>query len=148
MKGLWRVRAYIMMTIHSLNDLKEVKDFGFYTGFGDEWLRIGPIKTFMDGSFTMRKAAIYEPPVDNSLGILTWKKEDLVEAVKELHQMGWQICAHAQGDRGFFPANQLRQWRGRRDSVKPVHHESSLGERKKIEKQPGMVERALKGAAH
>jgi len=100
-RGLWRVRAYIMMTIHSREDLKEVKDFGFYTGFGDEWLRIGPIKTFMDGSFTMRKAAIYEPPVDNSLGILTWQKEELVEAVKELHQMGWQICAHAQGDRGI-----------------------------------------------
>jgi predicted amidohydrolase YtcJ len=100
-KGLWRVRAYIMFTIHSLADLKEVKDFGFYTGFGDEWLRIGPIKTFMDGSFTMRKAAIYDPPVDNNFGILTWDAKELAEAVKELHKMGWQVCAHAQGDRGI-----------------------------------------------
>ena len=82
-------------------ELKEVKDFGFYTGFGDEWLRIGPIKTFMDGSFTMRKAAIYPPAVDDSLGTLVWEKDELIETVKELHQMGWQICAHAQGDRGI-----------------------------------------------
>ncbi len=99
--GLWRVRTYIMMTFHSPKDLAEIKDFGFYTGFGNEWLRIGPLKTFMDGSFTMRKAAIYPPEVDNSLGILTWEKGELVEAVKECHQMGWQICAHAQGDRGI-----------------------------------------------
>ena len=99
--GVWRVRAYIMMTIHSLKDVEEVKDFGFYTGFGDDWMKIGPIKTFMDGSFTMRKAAIYEPPVDGNLGILTWGKEELKQAVNQLHQMGWQICAHAQGDRGI-----------------------------------------------
>ena len=96
-----RVRTYIMLTIHSAQDREEVKQFGFYTGFGDEWLRIGPIKTFMDGSFTMRKAAIYPPAVDDSLGTLMWEKEELVETVKELHQMGWQICAHAQGDRGI-----------------------------------------------
>ena len=96
-----RVRTYIMLTIHSAKDLEEVKQFGFYTGFGDEWLRIGPIKTFMDGSFTMRKAAIYPPAVDDSLGTLVWEKEELIETVKELHQVGWQICAHAQGDRGI-----------------------------------------------
>lgn len=99
--NLMRVRSYIMLTIHSAGDLKEVKDFGFYTGFGDEWLRIGPIKTFMDGSFTMRKAAIYPPEVDNSLGTLVWEKEELIEVVREMHQIGWQICAHAQGDRGI-----------------------------------------------
>ena len=99
--GTWRVRTYLMMTIHSSKDLKEVKNFGFYTGFGDEWFKIGPIKTFMDGSFTMRKAAIYDPPVDGTLGILAWEKKELMETVKELHKMGWQICAHAQGDRGI-----------------------------------------------
>jgi predicted amidohydrolase YtcJ len=99
--NLMRVRSYIMLTIHSSEDLKEVKDFGFYTGFGDEWLRIGPIKTFMDGSFTMRKAAIYPPAVDDSLGTLVWEKDEFIEVVKEMHKLGWQICAHAQGDRGI-----------------------------------------------
>jgi hypothetical protein len=99
--NIMRVRTYIMPTVHSAKDLEEVKQFGFYTGFGDEWLRIGPIKTFMDGSFTMRKAAIYPPAVDDSLGTLVWQKDELIETVKELHRMGWQICAHAQGDRGI-----------------------------------------------
>ncbi|UCG70569.1 MAG: amidohydrolase [Thermoplasmata archaeon] len=99
--GVLRVRTSVMMTVHSSEDSRQVKDFGFYTGFGDEWLRIGPIKTFIDGSFTMRKAAIYPPAVDESLGTLVLQKEELLEIVKDFHHLGWQICAHAQGDRGI-----------------------------------------------
>jgi len=99
--GPLRVRAYVMMTIHSYKDLQEIKNFGFYTGFGNEWLRIGPIKTFIDGTFVSRNVAINPPSVDDSLGILVWQKEELVEVVKELHQLGWQICGHALGDRGI-----------------------------------------------
>ena len=72
---------------------------GFATGFGDEHLRLGPVKFFADGSASGRSAAFSRPYLDGtSYGILTHAFEEFTEQVRRYHRRGWQVAIHAIGD--------------------------------------------------
>ncbi len=73
---------------------------GIRTGMGDEWLRIGSVKYYVDGSAserTMRMSTPYEGRPDD-YGILVANQEELDEFVDDAHRAGWQIAIHANGD--------------------------------------------------
>ena len=56
--GRLKIRVYTM----NLVDLAEpLVQAGIRTGFGNGWLRIGPIKMFADGGMSNRTAAVVEP---------------------------------------------------------------------------------------
>ena len=58
------------------------------------------LKFFMDGSLGSRGAALLEPYTDDSHeGLLLWNKEDLVSLLKIAKDKGFQVAAHAIGDR-------------------------------------------------
>lgn len=93
------VRTYLMMMIdQTLDDLIAL---GIRTGFGDEWLRIGPAKFFIDGSIGGRTARMSKPYEGETDNVGLWMDED-TEAVKarfiRAHKAGFQCCAHAIGD--------------------------------------------------
>jgi hypothetical protein len=72
---------------------------GIYTGFGDEWLRIGGVKYVADGSAserTMYMSTPYEGKSDR--GILTMTQREIDEAVEEAHRHDFQVGIHANGD--------------------------------------------------
>ncbi|MEE2776773.1 MAG: amidohydrolase [Acidobacteriota bacterium] len=73
---------------------------GMRTGFGDEWLRIGPVKYVADGSASERTMAMSTPYAGrpDDFGISTMTQEDVDRVVDEAHQAGWQIAIHANGD--------------------------------------------------
>ena len=73
---------------------------GVRTGFGDEWLRVGPVKYSADGSASERTMAMSTPYAGrpDDYGILTMTPEEVWEAVEEAHRSGWQIAIHANGD--------------------------------------------------
>lgn len=73
---------------------------GIRTGFGDEWLRIGPVKFAADGSASERTMAMSTPYAGrpDDYGILTMTQEQIHEAVEEAHRAGWQVAIHANGD--------------------------------------------------
>ena len=75
-------------------------DLGIATGFGDETLRIGPLKVFSDGSMLGRTAAMREPFADDpgNRGFLQRDPDELRELVLRAHRGGWQIATHAIGD--------------------------------------------------
>ena len=75
-------------------------DLGIATGFGDETLRIGPLKVFSDGSMLGRTAAMREPFADEpgNRGFLQRDPDELRELVLRAHRGGWQIATHAIGD--------------------------------------------------
>jgi predicted amidohydrolase YtcJ len=52
--------------------LDQAYDLGLSAGFGDDWLRIGYIKAFMDGALGPHTAAMFQPYVgeENNRGIL------------------------------------------------------------------------------
>lgn len=91
-------RAYLMMMIdETLDDLISL---GVQTGFGDDWLRIGPAKLFSDGSIGGRTAkmhAPYEGQPDN-YGLWMMDPADLKAKVRRAHDAGFQVGIHAIGD--------------------------------------------------
>ncbi|MFI6062386.1 amidohydrolase [Streptomyces sp. NPDC051286] len=75
-------------------------DLGLRTGFGDEWLRIGPTKILSDGSLIGRSAAMccdYHDSPGNS-GLLQYEREQIRRYIVEAHRCGWQVATHAIGD--------------------------------------------------
>jgi hypothetical protein len=76
-----------------------LRDAGVKTGFGDDRLRIGGIKMVSDGAIAARTAYLSEPYVDSDdHGILTMTPEETQAAVTEMHNAGFQVAIHANGD--------------------------------------------------
>ena len=74
--------------------------FGKKTGDGDEYLRVGPIKIFVDGGFTGPAAYTKEPYKGETdyRGTLSLSLEELTIILTEAHAAGWQFGIHAIGD--------------------------------------------------
>lgn len=87
------------------NLLPHFAALGIRTGFGNDRLRCGPIKLFIDGSLIGRTAAVSKPflhdPDPNNLGLTMMSEEVFQGYVMEAHAAGWQIAVHAIGDRGI-----------------------------------------------
>jgi predicted amidohydrolase YtcJ len=73
---------------------------GIRTGLGDEWVRVGAIKNYCDGSISERTARLSQPYVGrpNDFGILVISEDELYEHVRKAHAAGWQVGTHANGD--------------------------------------------------
>src|SRR3954469_526912 len=90
-------RAYMM--IRSPQAFNGLKAANIYTGFGDEWIRIGGVKFVADGSASERTMRMSTPFVGTSdYGILTMTQEQLYEAVGDAHAHNFQVGVHANGD--------------------------------------------------
>ncbi|PIC91006.1 amidohydrolase [Sporosarcina sp. P21c] len=98
-----RVYALIGSLTDSESFIRHMIDEGVVTGDGDEWFKIGPAKLFTDGSSTGPTLATRKPynsdPTDT--GILYYDQDRMNEVLGEAHSKGYQITAHAQGDRAI-----------------------------------------------
>ena len=87
------------LSAHPEDNLNRGLDLGLCTGFGDDRLRIGPMKIFMDGSLVARTAAMLAPFCDrHSHGYLQDDPELLRTQILDAHASGWRVAAHAIGD--------------------------------------------------
>jgi hypothetical protein len=76
-----------------------LKAAGVYTGFGDEWIRVGGVKFAADGSASERTMRMSTPYVGtNDHGILTMTQAEIFEAVEDAHRHDFQVGIHANGD--------------------------------------------------
>jgi predicted amidohydrolase YtcJ len=77
-----------------------LRDAGVYTGLGNEFVRIGPVKFVADGSASERTMRMSTPYADKpgDYGIATMDQKDIHEAVEDAHRHGWQVGIHANGD--------------------------------------------------
>jgi predicted amidohydrolase YtcJ len=96
--GLPPFRAYLKMTARTLPELIER---GLKTGDGDEWVRIGPLKLFADGSLGGGTAALEAPYADDpsSSGFPLLDETGMTDIVGRAHSAGMQVAIHAIGDR-------------------------------------------------
>lgn len=84
--------------------LPHVVGLGVSQGLGNNRLRVGPIKMFIDGSLIGRTAAVTQPFAtgsSNDLGLTMMSQDALDEYVMTAHGAGYQIAIHAIGDRGI-----------------------------------------------
>ncbi len=81
--------------------LDQAYELGLRTGFGDDWLRIGSVKVFMDGALGPRTAAMFQPYLNESenRGILNMDGEELFELGCHAADVGLGMTVHAIGDR-------------------------------------------------
>jgi predicted amidohydrolase YtcJ len=109
--GRLHIRVELMVAsevLHALgahpdDGLERGLDLGIRTGFGDDWLRIGAVKIFSDGSLVGRTAAVhdeYAGPGEGH-GYLQADAEELQATIIAAHRSGWQVATHAIGDRAI-----------------------------------------------
>jgi len=94
-------------TAKRFDELPGKDKLGGPTGVGDEWVRIGPIKLFLDGGMLngtayMRqpwpRGATYQVTQDDYRGLLFMQPETLQMVVEEGAKRKWQMTAHTAGE--------------------------------------------------
>lgn len=113
--------------------LPQAAELGLQNGFGDDYLRIGQVKAFMDGALGPQTAALLQP-YENSIdkfGMLLMDAEELFEHGRKAADAGLGMAVHAIGDRANHEAlqafEQLRtyekqQYPERRPLVHRIEH--------------------------
>jgi predicted amidohydrolase YtcJ len=71
----------------------QLEELGFRSGLGDDRLRIGYLKVFMDGTLGSKTARL----LDGS-GVEITSREELAEIVRAGARGGWPVAVHAIGD--------------------------------------------------
>ena len=110
-----------------VEDLEHAIELGLRTGFGDDWLRIGSIKAFMDGALGPRTAAMIQPYANEpeNRGILNMDAEELFETGRQAVEAGLSMAVHAIGDRANHEVldayEQLRRFERDRN-LPPLRH--------------------------
>jgi predicted amidohydrolase YtcJ len=83
-----------------LEHLDQAITLGLRTGFGDDFLQIGHVKLFSDGSQGARTAWMLEPYLDTGqAGMPLTPMAEIAEAVHRADQAGLAVAIHAIGDR-------------------------------------------------
>ncbi len=76
-------------------------ELGAAPGEGDERYDVVGVAYWADGSFRDRAAAVSEPYLGGGRGALEHEEQELREALRARHRAGWQVVAHACGDRAI-----------------------------------------------
>jgi predicted amidohydrolase YtcJ len=103
-KGILKVRAYIMPDAQFTDVMLDgLETLGIRTRFGNDFLRIGSVKFYIDGSMGARTAVFSEPYADepSTYGIFAVPPDLLKERVIRAHKIGMQVAIHAIGDRAI-----------------------------------------------
>ena len=84
-----------------VEQLDEAIALGLRSGFGDDWLRIGNIKIFIDGALGPRTASMLAPYANEpaNFGMQLMDKEELADKASRASAAGLPITVHAIGDR-------------------------------------------------
>ncbi|HJR60777.1 MAG TPA: amidohydrolase [Vicinamibacterales bacterium] len=97
-------RIYSVVPLADWQRLEAVvarKEYGGADGRGDEWLRVGGLKGFVDGSLGSHTAAFHQPFDDapKDRGLLVNTPEDLYRWISGADKAGLHVMVHAIGDR-------------------------------------------------
>jgi predicted amidohydrolase YtcJ len=84
-----------------LADWKQLAQLGAESGLGDDWVQIGGVKGFVDGSLGSSTAKMFEPFVNEpgSTGVFVTPPAALHEYIKGADKAGLSVAVHAIGDR-------------------------------------------------
>jgi predicted amidohydrolase YtcJ len=95
-RGALRLRVLQHVGLERLDDAVRL---GLRSGFGDDWLRIGALKMFLDGALGSRTAWMLAPyEGDTSVGMRTMEPAEFRENVRRAAAVGIATTVHAIGD--------------------------------------------------
>jgi predicted amidohydrolase YtcJ len=84
-----------------LAEWESLAKLGVQAGFGDDWVRIGGLKGFVDGSLGSSTAKMFDPFVNepDSTGVFVTPPGKLREYIEGADKAGLSVAVHAIGDR-------------------------------------------------
>ncbi len=99
-KGSLSTRVYAVAPLPEWATLRDAMQNGLRS---DEWVRIGGLKGFVDGSLGSHTAAMFEPFKDSPAdrGLLVNTPEQLYSWISEADKAGLHVMVHAIGDRAI-----------------------------------------------
>lgn len=102
-EGKLKVRVYEQCLLPAVDRIKKFTGAGYHTGWGDDWVKIGPLKLLVDGSIGPRSALMEEPYSDapDTSGIAVFTQEELNELLTLGHTSGLQLACHGIGDKAL-----------------------------------------------
>jgi len=124
-----RTRIYSVVPIESWQQLA---DEVAVSGRGDQWLRIGGLKGFMDGSLGSHTAAFFEPFTDtpDDRGFFITEPENVEQWAVAADKAGLQLIIHAIGDRANAVLldifDSVEKQNGERDRRARIEHAQHL----------------------
>lgn len=124
-KGALKTRIYAGMM---LQDWKVLNEKVKQHGRGDNWLRIGTLKEFVDGSLGSHTAAFFKPFTDTPAdsGFFVIQQQELFKRIKSADSAGLQVMTHAIGDRAIHTLlniyEQVAKENGDRDRRFRIEH--------------------------
>jgi predicted amidohydrolase YtcJ len=131
-RGLLKFRIATMLSKGAAGRESVAEAGALLSGFGDDWLRLGAIKSWHDGSnqgFTGYFSVPYHTPFKGDAtyrGYPSRTREELAALVKELHDAGYQIAIHGNGDAAIddilFAYEQAQQANPRPDARHRIEH--------------------------
>lgn len=134
-RGELSVRSSVTFLISGLGTpqdvRKEIEAIPLVTGWGDDWVRVGSLKTIVDGGMLTGTAYLLQPWGEHTevydyhdpsyRGVLRVPKENLFEMARVADELGWQMTAHVAGDGAesllldaYEAADKIKPIRGRR----------------------------------
>jgi predicted amidohydrolase YtcJ len=127
--GRLKTRIYAAVPLSSWERLR---DDVAVRGRGDDWLRIGALKAYVDGSLGSRTAAMLEPYDDapGETGVLVTRRDSLYEWTRDADAAGLHVMVHAIGDRAnriqLDVFEQVMRENGERDRRFRIEHAQHL----------------------
>lgn len=113
-KDILTVRVYQNILVQPKHGItveemsEKLKTFPEKTGDGDEWVRTGSLKVYLDGGILTGTAYLSEPWGENAQrifgiddpsykGVINYSRDDLIAIVTAANNYGWSFTAHATG---------------------------------------------------
>ena len=118
----------VRITSHQNRSIEGLIAAGIHTGFGDDWLRIGGVKLFADGSMGSGTAAFFAPYADDpsTAGLLIQPADVLETQMLAADAAGFQLVVHAIGDKANASVldilERLQETRVRSDRRARIEH--------------------------
>ncbi len=98
------VRIYEQCNLPTVEKIDSFLNQGYYTGYGNEFFKLGPLKLLSDGSLGARTAFLRKPYSDDETtrGIEILNQKELDELIWTAHSKGMQVAIHAIGDQIMY----------------------------------------------
>ena len=121
-----RVQSMIMNLFNRPEIQESLARLGILPGFGNDRLKMGGVKIFVDGAFMGLSAATHDPylnmPTGDYRGLLKFQDPGVLnDLVLAGHEAGLQLCVHAIGDKAQDLALDAYEYALKR-SPKPHRH--------------------------
>ena len=138
-EGKLPVRVYEQCVLEEMESLERFLAFGYKTGYGNDFFKIGPFKMFVDGAMGSRTAYFEDAYSDDpqSFGLPIHSQETMFEMMSRANRSGMNLIAHAIGSKAikmcFDTYEAVRKANGA-DSIRPaIIHAQATSEKQNYE---------------